>query len=68
MSLASSDSCVKSDVFSNATKTEIKRLAGNYCWVFHSTDPKVCHVIANEDKQVCDTVAAGSNGIWITMF
>ena len=68
MSLASTASCAKSDVFSTATKTEIKRLAGDSCWVCQSTDPQICHVIGKEDKQVRGTIAAGSNGIWLTMF
>ncbi|KAJ5680162.1 hypothetical protein N7536_011301 [Penicillium majusculum] len=52
MSLASTESCAKSDVFSTATKTEIKRLAGDSCWVCQSTDPQICLVIGKEDKQV----------------
>ncbi|KAE8389608.1 hypothetical protein BDV23DRAFT_194289 [Aspergillus alliaceus] len=52
MSSISSDSCPESDVFSTATKTEVRRLAGDRCWVCQSTDPQICHVIANEDKQL----------------
>jgi hypothetical protein len=68
MSLASTESCPKSDLFSTATKAEIKRLAGDSCWVCQSTDPQICDVIGKEDKQVRDTIVAGSNGIWLTMF
>ncbi|KAB8227225.1 HNH endonuclease signature motif containing protein [Aspergillus alliaceus] len=52
MSSISSDSCPESDVFSTATKTEVRRLAGDRCWVCQSTEPQICHVIANEDKQL----------------
>jgi hypothetical protein len=33
------------------------------CWVCQSTDPQICDVIGKEDKQVRDTIVAGSNGI-----
>ena len=68
MSLVSTQSYTKFDIFSTATKAEIKRLAGDSCWVCQATEPQVCHVIAKEDKQVRDTIAAGLNEIWLTMF
>jgi hypothetical protein len=68
MSLVSTESYPKSDDFSTATKTEIKRLAGDSCWVCGFADPQICYVIGKQDKQVRDTIAAGSNGIWLTMF
>lgn len=52
MSSISSDSCPKSDVFSIATKTEVRRLAGDRCWACQSAEPQICHIIAKEDKQV----------------
>ncbi|KAJ5926095.1 hypothetical protein N7516_007868 [Penicillium verrucosum] len=52
MSLASTQSYTKFDAFSTATKTEIKRLAGDSCWVCQATEPQICYVIAKEDKQV----------------
>ncbi|KZN84821.1 hypothetical protein EN45_089790 [Penicillium chrysogenum] len=38
-------------IISTATKAEIKRLAGDSCWVCQSTDSQICDVIGKEDKQ-----------------
>ncbi|KAF7588963.1 hypothetical protein BBP40_004965 [Aspergillus hancockii] len=52
MSSISSDFCPKSDASPTATKTEVRRLAGDRCWACQSMEPQICHVVAKEDKQV----------------
>ncbi|CAG8899459.1 unnamed protein product [Penicillium egyptiacum] len=42
----------KSDVFSAATKLEIKRLSGDSCWACETESPQIAYVIAKEDKQI----------------
>jgi hypothetical protein len=40
----------KSDVFSAATKVEVKRLSGDSCWACETESPQIADVIAKEDK------------------
>lgn len=67
MSFVSSGPRPESGIFSVATEAEVRRLAGNRCWVCHSMEPEICHVIETEDKQVRDGIIAGSSRIWLTI-
>lgn len=51
---ASSLPSSKSSAFSESTKLHTKAIHGDSCWVCGTTPSHVCHVIAEEDRQVSE--------------
>lgn len=59
---SSNNSSVSSGTFSEATRLETKRLAGNKCWACSNLHVEIAHVVAISDTQVdsllCQTLSS----------
>ena len=48
----SSSSSLRSNAFSECTELQTKNLDGDNCWACGTQPPHICHVVAQEDRQV----------------